>query len=120
MAFRWGYAHVVLFASLAAFGAGLHFATEAVTGHGDERTSALAVAIPAAGYLLGLVLVMVVSGATGMEARVWPKLAGAAAVLALGATASVPVTVVGTALVMVALAAAMVLDGARDAPAHTA
>ena len=33
-AFRWGYAHVVIFASLAAMGAGLQVATEAVTGHG--------------------------------------------------------------------------------------
>ncbi len=85
LAFRWGYAHVVVFASLAAFGAGLHFATEAVTGHGDERTAALAVAVPAAGYLLGLVLVMAVTGATALEARVWPKLVGAATVLAVGA-----------------------------------
>lgn len=68
-------------------------------------------AIPAAGYLLGLVLVMVVSGATALEVRVWPKLVGAAAVLALGATAAVAVTVIGTAAVLAGLAAAMVIGG---------
>ena len=114
LAFRWGYAHVVLFASLAALGAGLHLASEAVTGHGDERTSALAVAIPAAGYLLGLVLVMAVTGATAREVRVWPKLAGAAVVLTLGATTPVPTTVAGTAFVLAGLATAMLLDGPRE------
>ena len=113
VAFRWGYAHVVLFASLAALGAGLHLAAEVVSGHGPARTSALAVAVPAAGYLLGLVLVLVVSGATALEVRVWPKVLGAVAVAALGATASVPVTVVGTAVVMAGRGAAMVLDGAQ-------
>jgi low temperature requirement protein LtrA len=116
MAFRWGYVHVVVFASLAAIGAGLHVAFEAVTDHADERTAALAVAIPAAGYLLGLVAVMAVTGAVAAELRIWPKLLGAATVLALGSAASVPVTVVGTAAVLAGLAGAMVLDGTRDQP----
>ncbi|MBX3285955.1 MAG: low temperature requirement protein A [Actinobacteria bacterium] len=116
VAFRWGYAHVVLFASLAALGAGLHLASEAATGHADERTAALAVAVPAAGYLLGLVLVLVVSGATALAVRVWPKAVGAVAILVLGAVASVPVTAAGAALVLAGLATAMVLDG----PSHEA
>ncbi len=109
-AFRWGYAHVVVFAALAALGAGLHLATEAVTGHGDARVGALAVAVPVAAYLLG-------TGAGDDDDRHpadqpadLPKLAGAVVVLIVGATASVAVTVAGCALVMMVLAASMALS----------
>jgi low temperature requirement protein LtrA len=107
-AFRWGYAHVVIFAALAAMGAGLHVATEAVTGHADARVAALAVAVPVAGYLLGLALVMVITGTRATDQRVYPKLGGATAMLVLGASASVAVTVAGCALVMVVMAGWMV------------
>ena len=40
----------VIFASLAAMGAGVQVAAEAVTGHGDARVAALAVAVPVAGF----------------------------------------------------------------------
>ncbi len=109
-AFRWGYAHVVVFAALAALGAGLHLATEAVTGHGDTRVAALAVAVPVAAYLLGLVLVMTMTGTRLTSQRIYPKLAGAVVVLIVGATASVAVTVAGCALVMMVLAASMALS----------
>ena len=59
LAIRWGYVHVVVFVSLAAVGAGLHVAAEAVAGEASARTGALAVAIPVAGYLVGIVLLMV-------------------------------------------------------------
>jgi low temperature requirement protein LtrA len=110
VAFRWGYAHVLIYVSLAAFGAGIHVAAEAVTDHADDRTAALAVAVPAAGFLLGLTLVMRLVGFRLLEPRVAPKLAGAAAVLALGALATPVVTVAGVAVVMVVLALAMVLS----------
>ena len=109
-AFRWGYAHVVIFASLAAMGAGLHLATEAVTGHADDRTAALAVAVPVAGYLLGLALVMVITGTAATDRRVYPKPAGAAVMLVVGAVGSVPVAVAGCALILAGLTASMVLS----------
>jgi low temperature requirement protein LtrA len=52
--FRWGYGHLVVFASLAAVGAGLQVAAE-TTGHESpvaERTAALTVGIPVAVYLV--------------------------------------------------------------------
>ena len=58
VAIRWGYTHVVVFATLAALGAGLYVAAEAASGEASVRTGALAVAIPVAGYLIGLVLLM--------------------------------------------------------------
>jgi low temperature requirement protein LtrA len=109
-AFRWGYAHVVIFAALTALGAGLHVATEAVTGHAETRVAALAVAVPVAGFLLGLVLVMIVTGTRPAGVLVYPKVAGAALVVAIGAVASVAVTVAGCALVTLALAGWMVLS----------
>ena len=67
----------MIFAALAAMGAGLQVATEAVTGHGDARTAALAVAVPVAGYLLGLALVMIVTGTPPTDERAYPKFGGA-------------------------------------------
>lgn len=107
-AFVWGYAHVVLFASLAAVGAGIYLAAEVVSsGEGSVRTASLAVAVPMATYLLGLALVMVVSGARGRERRIWAKVVGATAMVAIGLTLPVAATVVGCAVVMVSLAAFM-------------
>jgi low temperature requirement protein LtrA len=114
VSFRWGYAHVVVFAALAALGAGIHVAAEAVAGHGGhgvDRIAALAVAGPTAGFLLGLVLVMVITGTPLSADRVWPKLAGAVGVLAIGAVAPVGVAVVGCAAVMTVLTVAMVVGG---------
>jgi low temperature requirement protein LtrA len=110
VAFRWGYAHVVVFAALAAMGAGLHVATEALTGHADARVAALAVAVPVAGYLVGLSLVMLVTGTPARSPRIVPKLVGAAVILVLASVASVAVTVAGSAAVMVVLAASMALS----------
>jgi hypothetical protein len=102
--------------SLTAMGAGLQVATEAVTGHGDVRTAALAVAVPVAGYLLGIALVMVVTETPPTDERVYPKLGGAAAVLVIGALAPVASAVAGTAAVMVVLTAWMVLTGGGHRP----
>jgi len=111
MAFRWGYAHVGIFASLAAMGAGLHLASEASSGHADERVAALAVALPTAGYLLGLALVMTSAGIAVTDERVFPKLGGAAVLVAIGATAPLSPAVVACAVVMVVLTTTMVLSG---------
>lgn len=119
--FQWGYAHIVVFASIAAMGAGVALEAEVLLGegHGDPRVASLAVAVPAATYLVGLVGVMLVNGLTLGAARVWPKLVGAAVVLVLGATTDVAVTAAGSALVLLALTAWTVLDtgDADHAPA---
>jgi low temperature requirement protein LtrA len=114
--FRWGYGHVVIFASLAAMGAGLHVATEAVSGHADSGVAAMAVAVPVAGFLLGLVLLMALTGVPARSPQIGPKLAGAAVVLVLGAVTSPAVTVAGGAAVMLGLTGSMVASSAR-APA---
>jgi low temperature requirement protein LtrA len=114
--FRWGYGHVLVFVSLAALGAGLHLAAEQVVGHADERTSALAVAIPCAGFVLGLALLILLTGAGGGDVRVYPKVAGGAVMLLVGLVAPVAAVVVGCALVMVTLVVGMILA----TPAHHA
>jgi low temperature requirement protein LtrA len=52
--FRWGYGHLIVFASLAAVGAGLQVVAETTHHVGDvaPRTAALAVGIPVASYLI--------------------------------------------------------------------
>ena len=67
--------------------------------------------MPVAGYLLGLALVMIVTGTPPTDERVYPKFAGAVVVLAVGALAPVAATVAGAAAVLVVLAAWMVVSG---------
>ena len=117
VAIRWGYTHVVVFASLAALGPGVQVAAEAVDGPVSDRTGALAVAVPITGYLVGLVLLMVVTHHAVTTMNIGSKLAGATAILALGLLAPLTVAVVGAALVVVALVATMVLV---EPPAHAA
>ncbi len=109
VAFRWGYAHVVVFAALAAMGAGIHVAADTGAAGGDGRVAALAVAVPVAGFLTGLALVMLLTGTPLRSPRIAPKLAGAALVLATGLVAPPAAAVVGAALVMAGLGVAMVL-----------
>jgi low temperature requirement protein LtrA len=115
-AFRWGYGHVVVFASLAALGAGIEVAIDAVTGHASERIAALSVAIPMACYPLGLALIMMLNGLRVTDQRVAPKCFGAAAMVMIGLLAPVAGTVAGCAVVMTILAGTMVL---RDPPEVT-
>ena len=112
--FRWGYAHVIVFASLAALGAGIHVATDALTGHGQTRIAALSVALPLAGYLLGLATIMTITGTPVLSGFVVPKLAGAVVLIVLGITAPVMATVVGSAVVIVFLASSMVVTDPRQ------
>jgi len=110
-AFRWGYGHVVVFISLAALGAGVHVAAESIIGHEHDRSAALAVATPAAGFLLGLALVMLITGTPAISRRVLPKLIGAAALLLVGVVASPTTVVVASAAIVAGLATLMVLAG---------
>jgi low temperature requirement protein LtrA len=116
LAFRWGYAHVAIFASLAAIGAGLAVATGASSGHGSDRVAALAVAIPTAGFLLGLALVMLSTGLSPTDERVVPKLAAAPLVVVVGALAPLGVAVAACALSMAVLAAWMTMAGPPPLP----
>jgi low temperature requirement protein LtrA len=111
--FRWGYAHVVVFSSLAALGAGIHVATDALTGHGETRIAALSVALPLAGYLLGLATIMTITGTPVWSGFVTPKIGGAAVLIVLGLIAPVTATVVGSAVVIVFLASSMVVSDPR-------
>jgi low temperature requirement protein LtrA len=109
--FRWGYGHVLVFAALAALGAGVYVALEAVEGHGSERVGALAVAVPIAGFFLGIVLILVLTGSPALDIRVVPKVVGAVVVVAVGAVAPVTVTVVVCAVVVATLVGYMITRG---------
>ena len=115
-AFRWGYGHVVVFASLTAVGAGIEVAIEALGDHAPQRTAALAVAVPMACFPLGLALLMMLNGLRPTDPRVSPKLAGVVVMVIIGLVASVTVAVVGCAVVMVILAGTMVLSS--PSPTH--
>jgi low temperature requirement protein LtrA len=117
VAIRWGFLHVVVFASLAALGAGLYVAAEAVAGHASDRTGALAVAIPVAGFLVGLVTLMLATHHAVRLVSIGPKLAGAVLVVLTASVATVAVTMVVTAVTVVVLVATMVLV---EPPAHGA
>jgi low temperature requirement protein LtrA len=96
--FIWGYGHLVVFAAVAAVGAGLVVAVDHAAGHGhvsDARAGAV-VAVPVAVYLLSLwVLHLVLDVAPASPRFTAPLTAG----LVLAATAtSQPVLVVGALL----------------------
>ena len=110
-AFRWGYGHVVIFLALAAAGAGISVAAEAVAGGVGQHVGALAVAIPAAAYLLGLALVMILTGASPLSLLVYPKWTAAIVLVVIGSLAPAAATVAVCAAVMAGLAAGMVLAG---------
>ena len=113
VAFRWGYAHVVVFASLAALGAGVYTAAEAEAGHATERTGSLAVTVPVAAFLLGLVLLMLATRHAVGARSVGTKLAGATVVMVLGALTPPALAVAGSAAVVVVLVTVMILDQFR-------
>jgi low temperature requirement protein LtrA len=109
VAFRWGYVHVVVFTSLAALGAGVYVAAEAEAGHTTERTGSLAVTLPTAGFLLGLVLLMLATHHAGNPLSIGTKVAGAVAIVTLGAVAPPATAVAGSAAVVVVLVTLMIL-----------
>jgi low temperature requirement protein LtrA len=117
LAMRWGMLHVIVFVSLAALGAGIHVAAEAVAGEASAHVASLAVAIPIAGYLVGLVMLMVATHR--IERGIWiaSKLAGAAALLLVALAGSVPLTMVTAAVVMVVMVVLTVRAGRPPSPA---
>ncbi|MER7399327.1 low temperature requirement protein A [Streptomyces sp. NPDC000151] len=107
-ALTWGYGHYVIFAAVAALGAGLEVALGATEHHGhlSVRGAALAVAVPVAIVLvaLGVLHRLTGTGAVGHELLV---AAGALVVLALGFAA--PGIGVGGAVLGMGLAVAATL-----------
>jgi low temperature requirement protein LtrA len=104
-AFIWGYGHLPVFAGLAAFGAGVQVATDAVEPEPDvaSRVGALAVTIPIAVAIVSMLAVAWRTGAPA-ERRTMPLTAGAVVVvLLLGLLGSVPVAVIGTAAALATL-----------------
>jgi len=76
---------------------------------GLEDAARAAMTPEAFGYVLGLALIMIVTGTAATDPRVYPKFLGAAAMLAIGLTAPVAPAVAGCAAVMTAMAVSMVL-----------
>lgn len=97
VALTWGYVHYLVFAAVAALGAGLEVAVDAAAHHArvSEPSAALAVAAPVVVFLLVLAPLHRMTG-TGAVARNWSVIAGAVAVLALAF--SPPVLGVGGAV----------------------
>jgi low temperature requirement protein LtrA len=113
--FRWGYGHVVIFATTAALGAGLAAAAELADGsvQAPAYVAGAAVGAPVALYLLAVWLLCVRPLGTGRRVDVaFPV----AALLCAGA-AFVPRAVLIIGLIMAALVALMVLDKQRPASA---
>ncbi len=92
LAFRWGYGHYAVFASLAAVGAGLQVAADTIGPgeHGSTRTAALAVAVPVAAFLVVLGWLRARLGQRHRLPLGTMLAAGAVLVLAVGAVAPTP------------------------------
>ena len=103
--FVWGYGHLPVFAGLAAIGAGVQVAVDGLDGEVTERVGSLAVAIAVAVALTGMALVSRLIPGPRSSGVATMKLTGAALALAVGAVASVPVTVLTIGLLLSALVA---------------
>lgn len=108
VALAWGYGHYLVFASIAAIGAGLEAALDVTEHHAhvSVRAVALAVAVPVAVFLLVLMPLQHLVRAGAVVHRL-AVLAGVAAVVALGF--AVPETGMGGAVLGMGLAAAAVV-----------
>ncbi|MFC4055975.1 low temperature requirement protein A [Actinomadura syzygii] len=105
--FVWGYGHYVVFAALAALGAGLEVAVVSAGPHipAGDRTVVAAVAMPLA---VVLVMLAVLHAPLGRQA-VRPELIVGTAVLALLATFTAPAVGVAGTLVVIAVLLALLL-----------
>jgi len=113
----WGYGHLVIFGAVAALGAGLQVAVDAVTDpeHVPALTAALAVAVPVAIYLVAI-------GVLHRRGRPWREVASLAVtavlVLAIAVAAvfvGVPIAVLAIGVVVAGVVAWHILAPARVA-----
>jgi low temperature requirement protein LtrA len=110
--FPWGYGHIVLFASLAATGAGLHVAASAIRrdAHIDDVAALLTIAIPVAAFVLALFTIY-----TMLLGRFDPfhvlLFSGSLAVLAVAAIAVAAGASLSVGIGIVALAPVAVIVG---------
>lgn len=117
--FYWGYGHYVVFASLAALGAGLEVAVQEGAAHSAEANTAVeyAIAVPVALFLL---MLYVLHAPLVPEVVIRPLKTGIALVLILALPLASPAlglvgVTVGIALVASALVAATLVDRAIEA-----
>ncbi len=96
VAFRWGYGHLVIFASVAAVGAGLVVAVDHAAGHGrvSDVRAGMIVAVPVAVYLLALWILHLGLGAPGAVGS-WYVTPLTAAIVLLAAFTPQPVLLIG-------------------------
>lgn len=87
--FRWGYGNIVVFASIAAMGAGLHVAAYAIEDHSEIGTTGvvLTVAIPIAVYCVSMAAI--VAYLLGAKAASWGVFAGKIGVIVLAVVLAV-------------------------------
>lgn len=113
-AFWWGYGHYVIFASVAAVGAGLAVAVDHETraAHLPAAGAGYAVAVPVAGFLLGLLVLVRLCG----DRTRWLPVAYLVTAGLVLATPATPAPVVGTALLLAVLVALTTLAGGRPRP----
>jgi low temperature requirement protein LtrA len=101
----WGYGHYVVFASIAALGAGLQVATETIQDHGEltPTGTALTVAVPLAIYLIAIGVLHGRSGALPVVASLGPPIVAILALAAFAGSIGVPVAVLVMGFVLASL-----------------
>ena len=101
--FLWGYGHVIIFASIAAFGAGLAIKLDYLDHHAKigELIANASVTLPAAGYIFGIWFVHERYNLSGIDLLIFPTIA-----IAMLASSYLSLAVPAIAVLMI-LAAAM-------------
>jgi hypothetical protein len=117
LSYVWGYAHYFVFASVAAFGAGLEVAVHTVEHHGSAGrvTAALAVAIPVAIFVVVTAALHAIFHRDWALRRSYPPLA-AGALLALALLAGAISLAVVVPLMALVLAGLVVADSLSSRP----
>jgi low temperature requirement protein LtrA len=117
-AFVWGYGHYVVFAAVAALGAGLQVATDSLVGDVDlgDQQVALTVAIPVVIYLVAVGVLHARPLSRGLAV---PIVIASAAILATALAAAwvgVPVAVLAMSVLVASLVAVNVVSMQRERP----
>ena len=114
LSFVWGYGHYLIFASLAAAGAGLEVAVESAGHHTEtpDTVVALAVAVPVAAFL---VMLWAVHAPIVDRVVINPVAIGVSAVLIVGAAFAAPAVGVAGALVAIVVVLVALLASALTA-----